>query len=74
MVSLFRKEKDQLVTGEASHVFPCDGEMHLTMSLFSGIGVLYGDAGIRNLLKESGVDAAGTVSQMLSGKDFKRAL
>ena len=48
--------------------------MHLLMSLFSGIGFLYADAGLKSLLHESGVFAAGTVQQMLSGKDFDRAL
>ncbi len=48
--------------------------MHLLMSLFSGIGYLYGAAGLRNLLHESGVFAQGTAQQMLSGKDFDRAL
>ena len=55
-------------------VLPCEGGMHLLMSIFCGIGYLYRDAGLKNLLHESGVFAPGTVNQMLSGTDFDRAL
>ena len=48
--------------------------MHLVMAIFCGIGSLYGDAGLKSLLHESGVYAPGTVNQMFSGKDFDRAL
>ncbi|WAR13564.1 hypothetical protein MAR_027744, partial [Mya arenaria] len=34
----------------------------------------YGHAGLRHLLSESGVYAAGTVNDILTGKDFDRAL
>jgi len=53
---------------------PCEGGMHLLMSFFSAIGYLYGDAGLKQLLHESGVYAAVSVQQMMSGKDFDRAL
>ena len=59
---------------ELSGVIPCVGGMHLVMSIISGIGHLYGDAGLRNLLHETGVFAAGTVQQMLFGKYFDRDL
>ena len=60
---------------ELSDVFPCEGGMHLLMSFFSGIGLLYGDAGLKHLLYESGVFAEGTVNNMLTaGKDFDRTL
>lgn len=55
-------------------IIPCEGGMHLLMSIFSAIGYLYGDAGLKQLLHESGVYAAGSVQQMLTGKDFDRAL
>ena len=48
--------------------------MHLLMSYIASVGNLYGDAGIKHLLHESGVFAAGTVNQMLAGKDFDRIL
>ena len=52
----------------------CEGGMHFLMSVFAGIGHLYGDAGLRQLLCDSDVYAAGSVPQILSGKDFDRAL
>ncbi len=55
-------------------VIPCEGGMHLLMSVFAAIGQLYGDAGLRLLLQDSGVYAAGTTDQILKGKDFDRAL
>ena len=48
--------------------------MHFLMSVFAGIGHLYGDAGLRQLLCDSDVYAAGSVPQILTGKDFDRAL
>ena len=59
---------------ELSGVIPCDGGMHLLMSLFAGIGQLFGDAGLLQLLHESGVYAPGTAQHILSGKDFDRAV
>ena len=47
--------------------------MHLLMSLFSRVGCLYGDAGLKQLLSEPGVYAPGSIHQRLSGKDFDRA-
>ena len=59
---------------ELSGVILCEGGMHLLMSIFSGIGYLYGDAGLKQLLCELNVYAAGSVERMLSGNDFDRAL
>lgn len=42
--------------------------------MLSAIGHLHGDAGLRQLLHESGVFAAGSVQQILYGRDFDRAL
>ena len=44
------------------------------MTAFAEIGYLYSDAGLLNLLHESGVYAPGTAQQILSGRDFDRAL
>ncbi|MEW8548470.1 MAG: hypothetical protein AB2693_33625 [Candidatus Thiodiazotropha sp.] len=55
-------------------IIPCEGGMHLLMAVFAGIGHLYGDAGLRELLFESDVFAVGSVQQILSGKDFDKAL
>ena len=59
---------------ELKGIIPCDGGMHLLMSVISAVGNIYGDAGLRGLLSESGVFAAGTTQQMLTGKDFSRGI
>ena len=59
---------------ELQGVIPCEGGMHLLMCVFAAIGYLYGDAGLRELLFESDVFAQGSVQQILTGKDFERAL
>ena len=55
-------------------VIPFEGGMHLIMSIISGIGYVYGDAGLELMLHQSGVFAASTAHHMLTGKDFDRAL
>jgi len=55
-------------------VIPCDGGMHFVMSILAGIGAVYGDAGLRSLLVDSGLFASGTVSNILTGKDFEKAV
>jgi hypothetical protein len=46
-----------------------------TMSYFvASIGKLWGDGGLKDLLIESSVYAAGTVEQMMTGKQFNRAV
>ena len=59
---------------ELNEVIPFEGGMHFLMSVFSGIGSLYGDAGLQNLLCDSDVYATGSVQQIISGKDFDRAV
>ena len=59
---------------ELEDIILVEGGMHLLMSVISGIGYLYADAGLSNLLVDSGVFASRTVDHMLSGKDFDRAL
>ena len=59
---------------ELKGVIPLAGGMHLLMSYIASIGYLFGDAGLKQLLHESDVFAAGTVNNMLSGKDFDRAI
>ena len=59
---------------ELDGVILCDGGMHFVMCVISAIGYLYGDAGLKKLLHESGVFAAGSVAKMLAGKDFDRAV
>ena len=44
------------------------------MCVFAATVYLYGDAGLRELLFESDVFVKGGVQQILTGKDFERAL
>ena len=55
-------------------IIPCEGGMHLLMSVFAGIGQWYGDVGLRQLPFESNVFVVRGVQQILSGKDFDKAL
>jgi len=48
--------------------------MHLLMYVCAGIRYLLEDAGLRHLLLEPGVYAAGTVNNILAGKNFDRAM
>ena len=57
---------------ELAGVLPCEGGMHLMIAVMAG--KLYGEAGLQDLLQESGVFAAGTMQQILNGKDFVRGL
>jgi hypothetical protein len=41
---------------------------------FGAIGKLWGDGGLKDLLVDSSVYAAGTVDQMLNGKEFNSAV
>ena len=59
---------------ELQGVIPCDGDMHLLMGVFAATVYLYGDAGLRELLFEWDVFVKGGVQQILTGKDFERAL
>ena len=59
---------------ELSGIILIEGGMHLLMSVFSGMGFLYGDAGLKQLLQDSGVFAPGTNQQTMSGRDFDRGI
>ena len=50
-------------------VISCESGIHFLMAVFAGIGYLYGDAGLRELLFECDVFAVGSVQQILSGID-----
>ena len=47
-----------------------EGKIHFTLSTLAGVGFLYGDARLENILHESSVLAQGSVRQILSGKDI----
>ena len=59
---------------ELSGVIPCEGGMHLLISVLAGIGHLYGSAGLEDLLHRSGVFAKGTTQQILRGSDVSRGM
>ncbi|CAG2225273.1 unnamed protein product [Mytilus edulis] len=56
-----------------SHILRLGG-FHTLSCFISSIGKIWGDGGLRDLLVDSGVYAAATVDQMLSGKQFNRAV
>ena len=51
-----------------------EGGMHLLMSIQAGVGHIYGDIGLRDMLVHSKVYAAGTVDHMFKGKDYDRMM
>ena len=59
---------------ELSGVVPLEGGMHFLMSVLGGIGCIYGDADIKDMMVESDVFAKLTAEHILSGKDFDRSL
>ena len=50
------------------------GGFHTLSCFIASVGKLCGDGGLRDLLVDSSVYAAATVDQMLSGKQFNRAV
>ena len=59
---------------ELQGVILCEGDMHLLMCVFAATIYLYGDAGLQELMFESDVFVKVRVQQILTGKDFERAL
>jgi hypothetical protein len=49
------------------------GGFHTLSCYIAAIGKLWGDGGLKDLLVDSSLYAAGTVDQMLNGKAFNRA-
>ena len=50
------------------------GGFHTQCCFISSIGQLWGDVGLRDILIDSGVYVSASVDQMLSGKQYKRAV
>lgn len=50
------------------------GGFHTLCCYISALGKIWGDAGLRDILADSGVYAPCTVDQMLQGKQFNRAV
>jgi hypothetical protein len=52
---------------------PLSGGFHTLSCYIAAIGKLWGNGGLKDLLIDSSVYAAGTVDHMLNGKEFNRA-
>jgi len=50
------------------------GNFHVICNLLSIIGILFRDAGLRDLAVESGVIAEGSVDKVLDGKQYNRGV
>ena len=50
------------------------GGFHTVFVFMAVIGKIYGDAGLRDLLIESGISTEGRVEQVLRGKYYKNAM
>lgn len=50
------------------------GGFHTLSCFIASIGKLWGDCGLKDILVDSSVYAAGTVDQMMCGKQFNRAV
>jgi hypothetical protein len=48
------------------------GGFHTLSCFIASIGKLWGDCGLKDILVDSSVYAAGTVDQMMCGKQFKK--
>ncbi len=59
---------------EFSRIIPRMGSFHIIGSFLSVIGKRYGDAGLADILTESGVLAAGSVAGVIQGKHYNRAV
>ena len=56
-----------------NHILRLAG-FHTLSCYIAAIGKLWGDGGLKDLLVDSSVYAAGTVDQMLNGKEFNSAV
>jgi hypothetical protein len=61
-------------TEEIKYQILCLGGFHMLSCFIACIGKLWSDGGLSDLLVESGIYASCTVEQMLSGKQFNRAV
>ena len=73
LYALAQEVKWHLSDEFASHILRM-GSSHAMMSFLSSMGKIWGDAGLRDLLVDSGVYAAGTVELFLQGKEYNRAV
>lgn len=59
---------------EFSHIVLRLGTFHIICAFMSAIGKRFGDAGLSDVLLESGVVGAGSISGVLEGRHYNRAL
>ena len=59
---------------EFSNVIPRMGAFHITCTLLAVIGKRFGEAGLQDLLVESGVVAGGSVASVIAGRQYNRAM
>ena len=58
-----------------SRIAPCwMGGFHIAMTFLAVIGKRFGDAGLQDVLIESGVVGSNAVNSVLSGKQYNRGL
>ena len=50
------------------------GNFHAICNLMSTVGTVFGEAGLRDLAVESGVIAEGSITKVLEGKQYNRAV
>ena len=73
LYALAQEVKWHLSDEFASHILRM-GSFHAMMSFLSSMGKSWGGAGLRDLLVDYGVYAAGTVELFLQGKEYNRAV
>lgn len=71
MVEVLTKE---IKKGYLSKVVVCMGGFHIIMNFASVVGAKFGIAGLRDLMIESGIVAAGSVDAVLNCKHYNRCI
>lgn len=76
---------DQAIYRKAQHIIwehptqfervvPCLGAFHTACTYLAVLGKRYGDAGLADILVESGVLGSGSIAGVLEGKHYNRAV
>jgi hypothetical protein len=59
---------------EFKRVVPCMGAFHIACTFLAVIGKRFGDAGLKDVLIESGIIGSGSVSAVLEGRHYNRGV
>lgn len=59
---------------EFHRIVPCMGAFHIVCTLLAVIGKRFGDAGLRDVMLESGIIGSGSVNGVLDGRHYNRAM